>query len=229
MPSKAIAKRVIFISLTALGISACGAVLAFLIHHIYSDIHDVSPIDIVVVPDEDDPAEDDPLTTITKITHKGKEAVSNFHFTLRTPKNITDHSNFTSVKNINVGVIAPNVLTVSVLRFGPGPGSVIELYTTINGSETSDYDNYWASAVYDQGSIKRESSAVYDKKGSLRELRYFPWWEDASHQFNSLDITMRKSILVGSIIVVLSILAFLIAHFFDSLKVIYRDARRKLR
>src|SRR5215212_2078901 len=162
MVSKAMAKKAIVISLIALAITICGAVLTFLIHYIYDDIYDVSLINIVIVRDKDNP-----LTTITKITHNGEEAAKNLYFTLRTPGEITKNSSFTSVKNMNLQKSAPNVLTAFVPKFGPGPGSIIEIYTTIKGSQTNATttgagiatngpEGYSAHAVYDQGSITRE-------------------------------------------------------------------------
>jgi hypothetical protein len=211
MVTRAAAKKAIIISLAALVIVVSGAVLTFLIHYIFTDIYDVPPINIVITQDEDDP-----LITITRITHNGKDAVNNLHFTLRTPKEIKDYSNFTSVKNVTMNEIPPNVLTASVPKFGPGPGSIIEIYTSSRGAKTIYQGNYSAHAVYDQGSTKVE-------------LGPLPWWEDASNQFNTLNVTIRKSILIGTIIIVLSFIAWLITYFFNSLKRIYRDARRILK
>jgi hypothetical protein len=240
--------KAIVISLTALGISIGGAALTFLIHYIYTDIYDVSPINIVIERGKDD------LSTITKITHNGKELISGLHFTLRTPKEITSCSYFTSVKDMTLETLdnipcseftsvkdmtsfsmladpdseriasksnidkihPPNVLTGAVPKFEPGPGSVIEIYTnTTSGAKTIYIGGYSAHAVYDKGSVKRELP--------------LPWWEEISNQFHRLDLTVRKSILIGIIITVLSFIAWLITRFFDSLKVIYRDARRKLK
>jgi hypothetical protein len=248
MDSRAAAKKAIVISLTALGISIGAAVLSFLIHYIYTDIHDVSPIKIVITR-----VDDNPLTTITKITHNGKEAVSNLHVTLRIPNEITSCSYFTSVKNMTLETwdripcskdmtldkTHSNVLIGTVPKFESGSGSVIEIYTSTSSGAKTIYDGgYSAHAVYDEGSVKRE----------LKLLRYcitfsyfcgivesyflpgtLPWWEETSEQFHTLDVTVRKSILIGGIIIVLSLIAWLITLFYDSLKGIYRDARRKLR
>jgi hypothetical protein len=114
-----------------------------------------------------------------------------------------------------------NVLIGTVPKFGSGRGSVIEIYTSTSSGAKTIYDGgYSAHAVYDQGSVKRELES---------ELAASPWWEETSHQFHTLDVTVRKSILIGSIIILLSFVAWLITHFFDSLKGIYRDARRKLK
>jgi hypothetical protein len=202
--------RKIKIPLIVLGISIFGGGIAFLIFHILTDIQKVPAVQIEIIRNNDDPNK-----TITKITNNGEGWVTHLGLTLRTPGEITKYSAFTSADFMSLKNISSNVLRANVSKLAPGSGSEILIYTTVKKDEDIPYSNYLAYAVYDQGSVKRELSPTP--------------WEEASHQFNIQHVTIRKSIIVALIIIIISIIAWIITRYFDSLKAIYTAARKNLK
>jgi hypothetical protein len=202
--------RKISIPLIVLGISIFGGGMTFLIFYIFTDIQDVPTIQIEIMRNDADPNK-----IITKITNNGKAWVTHLGLTIRTPGEITDYTAFTSVHHMTLKNISSNILKANISKFAPGSGSEILIYTTIKDDENIRYDNYLAYAVYDQGSVKRELSPTA--------------WEEASHQFNIQHATIRKSVIVALIIIMLSIIAWIISRYLDSLKAIYTAARKNLK
>src|SRR5215208_3547339 len=131
MVSKATVIKAIVVSLCALGISGLGGLLAFLIQYFYTDVYDVSPIHIEIIQNDNDAR-----NATTRITHSGKQPITDLHFTLKAPKAITNYTSFTSLRNMALDN-SSNMLNVDVSKFGLGSGSIIEIYTSINTNRTA--------------------------------------------------------------------------------------------
>jgi hypothetical protein len=142
---------------TLLALAGIAAVLGFLggmifmlVSYTYVEILGKGDIVIEIMPTVDG----DGSKGLIQVRNIGGEPVTNLILTIESPKEIVSYSNFSTLTGITINKITPTILRADAPKFVHGDGSLMLVYTVINGSQSTHYSNYSAYATYDQGSVR---------------------------------------------------------------------------